>query len=229
MPLTNLQELMTRLIEDIMSFHKTALYKLPETKSLPLSVLKLTDRFFKLFDESCLRFISSRKESRKVTCKMGCHLCCYQMPSGISTIEYIYLYHGIWRSSSKRLYLPRLLDRGEVLSELVKDFGDSLETMLETYSKKMILCSFLDKSSGLCEVYEFRPLVCRMHVSFEPPWLCHPKSDQCRAVNIEPSPILSASLKKLDDAFCFKLSEFMVFGITEFMVNVMRCHPIVWK
>jgi hypothetical protein len=70
-----------------------------------------------------------------------------------------------------------------------------------------------------------------MHVSFSAPRFCHPlheESWRCEAVNIESSDAVKKVLTELDGVFPFALSQFLFVGITEFMVNIMRCQPVKW-
>jgi Fe-S-cluster containining protein len=240
--LRGLQDGLAHILEKIKNDYGGALGRFHATGKLPIGLKRLLVRFFQLFDESCRAYIAYRYndhgESRKVQCRMGCFYCCYQTPYGISTIEYLYLYEGICRTDRFRLFLPALLDRCERLS---LDFLESIlpgelqpseDLILANYSKKLIPCPFLDKTSKLCLIDDFRPLVCRMHVSFSPPRFCHPLHREpwrCGGTNIEPSPVVKKAIEMLDEVFPFSISPFFTMGIVEFMVNIARCRPIQWE
>ncbi|MEJ5300343.1 MAG: YkgJ family cysteine cluster protein [Thermodesulforhabdaceae bacterium] len=232
-----LQDALTSILKELKNSYGKSLSKLHITGELPISVKKLLGQFFNLFDESCRLFISRHHHpDDKVKCHMGCFWCCYQMPYGISTVEYLYLYNGLFEVSPRRLFLPSLLDRSEIIDSISKNVqylsGKSIiEELLTAYSRKIAPCPFLDKDSKLCLVYSFRPLACRMHVSFSSPRFCHPlhkESWRCEAVNIEPSDMVKEALKELDETFPFSLSQFLSVGIVQFMVNIMRFQPIKW-
>jgi Fe-S-cluster containining protein len=229
-----LEKLRNALIEtlaELKNVYNDDLSKLHITGKLPVAVKKLLARSFNLFDESYRLFISRHHSySSEVKCHIGCHFCCYQAPYGISIIEYLYLYEGMCKTSPGRLFLPTLLDRTEFIASLSQNIKSTCE-LLKAYSRKMLLCPFLDKNSRLCMVYAYRPLICRMHISFSAPRFCHPLHEEpwrCEAVNIESSDAIREVLAELDDVFPFSLSQFLFVGITEFMVNIMRCQPIKW-
>jgi Fe-S-cluster containining protein len=236
--LSGLQQSLVYILQKIKADYGDSLSNLHITGRLPIGVKRLLTRFFRLFDESCRAYLAFHKDHRKVQCRIGCFFCCYQIPYGLSTLEYLYLYEGICQVKANTLFLKSLLNSCENLSldflELANSTktGISEETILERYSKRLIACPFLDKTSKLCLIYDFRPLVCRMHVSFSSPRFCHPlhgESWRCEGTNIEPSDIVKKTLQMLDDVFPFSLSPFLTMGIVEFMVNIVRCRPIRWE
>lgn len=226
-----LQNALIDTLSELKNVYGDDLSKLHITGRLPVAVKKLLSKSFNLFDESCRLFISCHHSISEVKCRIGCHFCCYQIPYGISIVEYLYIYEGICKTSPARLFLPALLDRTEIIASLSQNIKSTRE-LLETYSRKTILCPFLDKNSKLCMVYAYRPFVCRMHISFSAPRFCHPLHEEswwCEAVNIESSDAVKDVLAELDDVFPFSLSQFLFVGITEFMINIMRCQPIKWR
>ncbi|MCX7822115.1 MAG: YkgJ family cysteine cluster protein [Syntrophobacterales bacterium] len=239
--LERLQEKLVNVLMKLRNTYGGALSTLHIKRSLPIEVKRLITKFFNLFDESCRAYIAYRHrvlgDLDKVRCKIGCSFCCYQIPYGASYLEYLYLYHGITEVAPGRLFLPALLDRNEVLSLIVYDLGEtgnrsSYTEALISYSKRMIPCPFLDKRSALCLLYFFRPLSCRMHVSFAPPRFCDPLNHEpwrCGGVNIEPSDMLKEALNRVDEVFPYSLSRFLTIGVVEFMVNIMGCRPIRWE
>ncbi len=236
--LVKLQQRMRQILAELRYVCGDAIAAFPGGGYLPMLVKKFLRRFFQTFDESCRLFLSHRQDSGttpRPRCTVGCSFCCYQMPYGVSSLEYLYVYEGIWNMSPTRLYLPRLIDRNERFGVMLYDIQRRTKTIeegLQEYAHQMIPCPFLDLSSGLCEIYSFRPIACRMHVSFDPPRYCcptHQEFHRCNSINVEPSPMVKEALYGLDSIFRFRLSPFFVVGITGFMVNVMGCRPIVWK
>ncbi len=227
-----LQELIAKILDDIYLQISSEMEGFISRKELSRKILQLLEKFYKLVDEACKLHLSLIKERKnlQVYCHQGCYWCCYQMPEGIHTIEFIYLYHGIRKIKGGNMYMARLLDRCEhFLSTIKYSQGNS---MLNNYFQKKRPCPFLNKSSGSCEVYSYRPLICRIHYSFSPPRFCHPEQKETwrrHIINIESSPIVKDGLIKLDRIFPFRLSQFLVPGILEFIINVMGCYPIKWK
>lgn len=194
----------------------------------PKKLLQLLQRFYNLYDESCRLYLAYMKKTLElsVTCRIGCSWCCYQMPSGLYTFEYIYIYEGIVKINPKTLYLPRLLDRSEHFSSMIKGHKN-----LHRYIARGIPCAFLNLAQNTCDIYPYRPLICRSYFSLSPPRYCHPirfDPESQDKFNIEPSEVLERAFKNLDSSLPFKLSPIMGFGILEFGVNIMRCRPIRW-
>lgn len=241
--LGKLQETLVNTLMKLRNTYGKSISKLHLTGSLPVEVRRILTRFFNLFDESCQAYIayhhsnSDDNSFRRISCKIGCFYCCYQMPYGVSSLEYLYLYDGICRTAPYKLFLPALIERNELLSSVICNLMESKEALsdrnlLVDYSKKMIPCPFLDNTSKLCMVYSFRPLICRMHVSFAPPRFCSPLHHEpwrCGGVNIEPSDILKEEIERFEELFPASLSQFLTIGIVQFMVNIMRCRPIRWE
>lgn len=239
--LRKLQEALVNVLMKLRNTYGRAISKIHLTGRLPFGVKKLLTRFFLLFDESCQAYIAYHHNvsdgSDRIQCKMGCSNCCYQMPYGVSCLEYLYLYDEICRIAPDRLFLPALLDRNELLSSILQDLIKREETISDSdtllnYSKKMVPCPFLDGSSKLCLVYSSRPLICRMHVSFTSPRFCNPLHHEpwrCGGVNIEPSEMVKEAINRFDDVFPCSFSRFLTVGIVEFMVNIMKCRPICWE
>lgn len=78
-----------------------------------------------------------------VACKMGCAYCCYQAID-ISRLEAEFI-------AEKTGVIPAKL--GEVVPRDPLSFSEQTP------------CPFLKK--GVCSIYEFRPLICRIHVSLD--------------------------------------------------------------
>ncbi len=226
-----LQELIAKTIDDMHSRISSEIETFINRKELSQKILQLLEKFYKLVDEACRFYLAQikKREKLQVYCHQGCSWCCYQMPEGIHTVEFIYLYYGIRKVRGGNMYMARLFDRSE---HFLSTYKESEDSRLNSYFQKKRPCPFLNKSSRSCEVYNYRPLICRTHYSFSPPRFCHPEQKETwrrHIINIEPSAIVKDRLIKLDRIFPFRLSQFLVPGILEFIVNVMGCHPIKWK
>ena len=72
------------------------LEKLPVDGTLPASFLRYFKKVMDLFDESTrVALRQLRNAGLTLQCQPECPHCCYQMPTGVSIAELIYLYHGI--------------------------------------------------------------------------------------------------------------------------------------
>ncbi len=97
------------------------LEKLPVDGSLPASFLRYFRKVVELFDESTRL---SRRQLRDtgliVRCQSECPHCCYQMPTGVSTAELIYLYHGMQQSGAASRFFRRCLEAEELWVEVFR-------------------------------------------------------------------------------------------------------------
>ncbi|SFN06069.1 YkgJ family cysteine cluster protein [Thermodesulforhabdus norvegica] len=199
--------------------------------SLPRRLLESMELFYRVYDESCRMYLAYIKEKlgREVSCQRGCSWCCYQMPSGLYSFEYIYIYEGLTRANPKTLYLARLLDRSEHFS-LIMQKGENGKN-LERYVSKNLPCAFLNPDDNTCDLYHFRPLLCRSYFSLGRPRYCHPgrfNPESKDIIHIEPSGKVRQALMDFDSSLPFRLSPIMSFGILEFGINIMKCKPIRW-
>ncbi len=229
------QEYLAEILDELSRLLHISTKQFLEQKALPHKALENLTRFFNLIDQSSRLYLSQVKSEQglEVYCHPGCSWCCFQMPEGIHVIEYIYLYHGISKMHPRNLYLARILDRCEFFMDILGCSADEKpsENALDAYFKKKQPCPFLNKRSQSCEVYSYRPIICRTHFSFSPPRFCHPEQKEPwrrHIVNIEPSPMVKDKLIKLDRIFPFRLSQFLIPGMAEFIVNIMECKPIIW-
>ena len=99
-----------------------------------------------------------QKYSREVRCRRGCTDCCYA-PFDLSLVEAIYLGRAFRR-------LPRR-QRREVerrLEKYEKDWQAKVPKPVTPFvlSTVRLRCPFLD-DQGLCVVYEWRPVTCRIY------------------------------------------------------------------
>lgn len=81
-------------------------------------------------------------------CKMGCDSCCHRLASIplLTRMEWKWLCIGLTNLSP----------------DILHDITQAI-TELSTSSKPLITCPMLDKSQGLCRVYEYRPIACRTY------------------------------------------------------------------
>lgn len=81
-------------------------------------------------------------------CKMGCDSCCHRLASipSLTRMEWKWLCIGLTNLSP----------------DILHDITQAM-TELSTSSKSLITCPMLDKSQGLCRVYEYRPIACRTY------------------------------------------------------------------
>lgn len=226
-----------RHIVDILAFLTNLVKKsnanLMLSGTFPIEILHGLEQFYRLYDDSCHAYLAYRKKltGENISCHHGCAWCCYQMPYGVYSFEYIYLYHGIFKVNPKSLYLPRILDRCEHFSSEITDTTTINFQLFETYLSKNKPCPFLNVRNRSCELYAYRPLICRSHFSFVLPHHCHPRRydrNHDGIIKIESSENVYQELCHLDKSLPFKLSPILSFGILEFIVNVMQCKQISW-
>ncbi|HQN17791.1 MAG TPA: YkgJ family cysteine cluster protein [Syntrophobacteraceae bacterium] len=216
------------------------LERLPGTGGLPLAFLVYFQKVLDLFGESTrLSLKRLRKVGFRVQCRSECSHCCYQMPTGLSTAELIYLYHGMHQSGTFSRFFRRCLEAEEVWVEvfrrqtnsnpLLSDVRQPTELASKAYRSLDHPCPFLQ--GQVCQVYPYRPFACRMHFSLSSPHWCRPSHFQnayALGFNLEPSKIVSDALEKLENRFNLQLSDVMVCGLLELAVNVVKFQRIRW-
>ena len=81
-------------------------------------------------------------------CKMGCDSCCHRLASipSLTRMEWDLLCIGLTNLSP----------------DILHDIKRAM-TELSTSSTPLVVCPMLDKSQGLCRVYEYRPVACRTY------------------------------------------------------------------
>jgi Fe-S-cluster containining protein len=216
------------------------LEKLAIDGSLPASFLGYFQKVMHLFDESArLSLWQLRDAGLTVQCQPECPHCCYQMPTGVSTAELIYLYHGMQQSGTASRFFRRCLEAEELWVEVFHrqtnedaklGDGQSLaELTSKSYRNLEHRCPFLQ--AQLCQIYPYRPLACRMHFSLTPPHWCRPihfQNAHALGFNLEPGDCVFDALERLDSCFQLELSDVMVCGLLEMTVNVMQFKKIYW-
>ncbi len=212
---------------------------LAEDRRLPGALRLHFERFLRLYDD-WIRFMLAylRRSGHAVRCVMGCSACCRQMPAGMSRMEIVHLYHGMWQRGDFPRFIRRCLECDERLNEVYRNRhgqgaddagGVPLGEILQQYHRLEQECPFLENS--LCRLYRYRPLVCRMHFSLSPPHWCRPshfQSDYAVRFNLEPGTEVQEALTELDHCFAFRCSELMTCALLELAVNRMKFEKIDW-
>ena len=165
---------------------------------------------------------ASRRSGSWLACRLGCTQCCIGV-FAISQLDAARLHHGLdqlERKDSKRALRIRERAReaaerlspafpGNPATGVLSDDEDS-ESQFEDFANDEP-CPVLDPASGMCELYEFRPVTCR---AFGPPVrseeslgvceLCfHGASDEQIAaceMEVDPDDLESELLNELEDA-----------------------------
>ncbi len=216
------------------------LEKLPVDGSLPASFLEYFRKVMNLFDESTRLALGQLRDAGfTVQCRLECPYCCYQMPTGLSTAELIYLYHGMQMTGAASKFFRRCLEAEELWVEVLhrktpenthpEDRCNLVPLISKSYSDLEPRCPFLD--ARICQIYPYRPLACRMHFSLTRPHWCRPthfQNDHALRFNLEPGKCVFDALERLDNCFQLELSDVMVCGLLELTVNVMNFRKICW-
>jgi Fe-S-cluster containining protein len=94
-------------------------------------------------------------EGQAVECKKGCAWCCHQEVFAV-THEFLYLNEYVQKKLSPDKQ-QRILNRAR------EKVGQSMNKSVEEQLQIRVACPFLD--SGSCQVYEARPMACRIYLS----------------------------------------------------------------
>lgn len=149
-------------------------------------------------------------------CKLGCSHCCHQFILSVS-VEVPYILRRLKQLPADKLsiiekniadfveYYNNNTPNGRTLDRIegIYDFNKKM-------AKDMYPCPFLIDNS--CSIYDFRPIVCRVHFVKNKPELCkeHPLRDECAAsVEIGNSAIFSL-MQQVDftwDPLFFKVAK----------------------
>ncbi len=235
---TSYQHRMARLLSELSSLDGLA--QLAAGKSLPTAFRVHFQKVMELFDESLRLALGQLRDAGfTVQCRTGCHHCCYQMPTGVSTAELIFIYYGMQQNSAASRFFRRCLEAEELWVEAFhRQVGggagqtggqQAVESLSKTYCGFEQPCPFLEAS--LCQIYPFRPLACRMHFSLTPPSWCrasHFQNPYALRISLEPGKCFYDALENLEDRFRLHLSDVMICGLLELTVNVMQFERIGW-
>jgi len=208
--------------------------------TLPGQFIKFYEKAISLYDELVQYLVGHlRREGFPIQCSPGCIHCCCHMPTGITTPELIYLYYGMHQSGIFPRFFRRCLEAEEQWREILKSYTyihlseseqDNIrEITLKRYHRLEHYCPFLQ--DNLCQVYPYRPLACRMHFSLSSPHWCRPshfQNEHAVRFNLEPEERIFSALERLEDRLQLQLSDIMVCGLLELIVNVMKFEKISW-
>lgn len=236
---TTYQHRMARLLFEISCLDGLA--GLAADRRLPTAFRVCMQKVMKLFDESMTSALGQLRDAGfTVQCKLGCSSCCYQMPTGVSSAELIFIYHGMQQSGAASRFFRRCLEVEELWVEVCHrrvrgGTGQStsqqvVEALSKAYGDLEQPCPFLE--ANLCQIYPFRPLACRMHFSLSPPSWCrasHFQNPHALSFNLEPGKCVFDALENLEDRFQLDFSDVMICGLLELTVNVMRFDKIHWE
>ncbi|RKY04823.1 MAG: hypothetical protein DRP66_11230 [Planctomycetota bacterium] len=166
---------------------------------------QITDRITRLITRN-LNF-----SGRKIACQKGCAHCCYYLIA-VSTAEAFCISNAIFAlGAQKRRMLIRaccIAGRNTIASIAQNpttgqdtDQMDTLQNLSDWYSNLSLRCPFL--ADDCCQIYEYRPLVCREYFVLESSKPCAGDcADSSRRVNIPVSiaEILAETCCKLQGA-----------------------------
>ena len=146
-----------------------------------------------------------------VSCGRGCSRCCHHYVTSVHALEVLSVYHNL----AKR---PDLIERMAACGRRVGDFeawkhfceltyperseAEREDLVLEHYYDERLPCPFLD-AEGACEVYEDRPMTCRMYLASSPPRYCEAENvtdPDADVFTIPADESVAARLERLDRA-----------------------------
>lgn len=209
-------------------------------RSLPVGLLVNFEKVLALYDES-IRFSLGylRRCGYNVSCSSGCSHCCSHMPCGVGAMELVYLYHGMREHRGFSRWVRRFLERAECWSELCLRHGlrpsdgplpePVAAELLAEYQGLQQDCPLLEQ--GLCLLYKYRPLACRMHFSLSRACWCDPghfQHEYAVAFNLEPGERVYQVLARVDERFGLDCSDSLVNAMLELTVNVLHFQRIEW-
>lgn len=211
-------------------------------RSLPAAWLHLFRKALDLYDESTRFFLGYlRRCGYSVACQQGCSHCCRQMPSGVSIAELLYLYQGMWERAGVSRWVRRCLERQELWGQLCgTPHGDGVgpvpasaepdrDDLLLDYQMLRQDCPLLENQH--CQVYDHRPLACRMHFSLSAPHWCDPghfQNEYAVRFNLEVGERVQTALRMVGERLRLSCSDLLTCGLLELTVNVFRFEPMRW-
>jgi Fe-S-cluster containining protein len=212
--------------------------------TLPRRFLTYMQKVMELCDDSNRYFVHYlRRSGRSIQCRPGCAHCCRNMPAGTSLAEFLYFYHGMHQSGVFSRLFRRCLEAEECLAQLflqcqgkekaspaTPSTSACPEEILALYQDSGQPCRF--SQGDLCQLYPFRPFVCRMHFSLTPSYWCDPEHFQfphAVIVNLEPGACVYDALDRIEQRLRIKISGILAGGLLELTVNVMQFAPIHWS
>ena len=178
--------------EPAKEIHNTIVITLENLIGLSLSS-PLHPDFISAYDKILNLFHQYQNEvikdySKKVTCKKGCTFCCCHWVEDVNSFEAeiiadyikkhfperIHSIIKICREDEKELIkLNDIMEQKLIENRMNKEVSDidSTDLLLASYYQLERPCALLS-DSGMCTIYEIRPLTCRIYISFSEPHLC---------------------------------------------------------
>jgi Fe-S-cluster containining protein len=231
---------MARLFRQIAAI--TEVKRFSQNLILPQEAKRLSRRAFQLYDQYLTYTIGKlQKQGWQMYCTRGCAACCFSMPAGISTWEFLLIYDHLMDAGQLGRFFRKNLESYQVLSRVRDQLTGDLsggqtsskkayEMLLHKYSQAKNPCAFLNDLQE-CLIYSVRPLACRIHFAFTPPELCdpaHPNFSQAVRFNFTPHTEVEEELKRLDAHLNLTLSDLLATGLVTLSANIMRFSPIQW-
>jgi Fe-S-cluster containining protein len=210
--------------------------------NLPKEAQQLSRKAFRLYDEYLLYVLRGlQKKGWRVYCVSGCAACCFNMPAGISSLEFLLIYDYVQQTGQLEKFFRKNLESCQVLARVEgqapagrhknqSEDKERLEALLYEYGRVRHPCAFLTESQE-CVIYPVRPLACRIHFAFTPPEWCdpnHPHFSDAVRMNIGPYAGVEEELKSIDSYLNLGISDLLAPGLVGLTANVMRFSPILW-
>lgn len=208
------------------------------SKCLPTQFINYFQKTMDLFDEATrisLKYL--RQSGFSVQCAPECPYCCYQMPIGVTSGELLYLYYGMRQSTNFARFFRRCLEADEIWSNLCRQsasedqeqpiWEDLIDMTAKRYCGYEHPCPFLHL--GRCQIYHYRPLACRMHFSLSPNHWCRPSHFQNHhavRISIGPAKCVFETLESIEKRLELNVSDVMICGLLELIVNVLEFEKI---
>lgn len=100
---------------------------------------------------------TTKKYNKEIACRKGCSWCCYQQ---IYTAEHEFrLLKGYLKKNKSSKVLEQILTKSSQKNNITINLTEKERSIYRT------ACPLLEK--GVCSVYKFRPVACRIYVSSE--------------------------------------------------------------
>ncbi len=118
--------------------------------------------------------LSAIEKAEPVFCGSGCSTCCKHYPTSIEPFELLYLHAALYNREDYGNIIYAFHQRASIFQKLaggVVNTAQEEDELLYTYFLKNIPCPMLAKD-GSCSIYAFRPMTCRMFISFSEPKYC---------------------------------------------------------
>lgn len=127
-----------------------------EAELSPVQMSEAIRALYAAMDELLEAFLErASSEGQAVECKKGCSWCCHQEVYAV-THEFLYLNEYVRKKLSPE-------EQERILVKSREKVGLSMNKSVEEQLQIRAACPFLD--SGSCQIYEARPMACRIYLS----------------------------------------------------------------